>query len=468
MNPPGEDREGSPSAEDDQSQEGAAGSRPSWGQPLVRPPSVTYPQLAAATTAPEQGVATATGPAPETDAGPGAGPGAGPDAGPDAEADAGPDAGPDAEADAEGTAGARPEPPRPEASWSPRPSAPSRPAPPPSASVGSPEPQGIPSSPTASQAASPGPDATATAANAATPSPDGEEEDTLETRVAAAARLAADAPPTDGPANAPANAPTSAPKAPTNAPTDQPAGPPAPGPASASPEGAPSGPPTEALTRPPAASQTGPTSPGTAPPAPGGVPTTLAGVPPTTGAGVPPTTRAGVPPTTRAGVPPTTLAGVPPRPTPLPPPRTLATGVPGGSTAGSLATEPSRPTERVIGLPRPLKSRKSRVTIRRFDPWSVFVMTLLLSLFLAVVTIVAAFVLYAVLDMLGVPDSINRTAADVQGGGDVITSGRFLGVAALIAAANVVLLTAFATLGAVLYNVCASFAGGLELTLSED
>ena len=116
---------------------------------------------------------------------------------------------------------------------------------------------------------------------------------------------------------------------------------------------------------------------------------------------------------------------------------------------------------------RPLKNRRAHLTLRRVDPWSVFVMSLLLSLFLALVTIIAAVVLYAVLDQLGVPRSINKTANDVQGGGDILTRGRFLGGAALIAAANVVLLTALATLSAVLYNICATFAGGLELTLAE-
>jgi len=97
----------------------------------------------------------------------------------------------------------------------------------------------------------------------------------------------------------------------------------------------------------------------------------------------------------------------------------------------------------------------------------VFVMSLLLSLFLAVVTIVAAMVLYAVLDSLGIPQSINKTQSEIQGGSGVLTKGRFLGGAALLAALNVVLLTALATLGSMLYNVCATFTGGLELTLAE-
>ena len=116
---------------------------------------------------------------------------------------------------------------------------------------------------------------------------------------------------------------------------------------------------------------------------------------------------------------------------------------------------------------RPVKSRRARLTLRRLDPWSVFVMSLLLSLFLAVITIVAAVVLYAVMNRLGIPKSINKAVTDVQGGGDVLTEGRFIGGAALLAAADVVLLTAFATLGSLLYNLTASLTGGLEVTLAE-
>lgn len=94
-------------------------------------------------------------------------------------------------------------------------------------------------------------------------------------------------------------------------------------------------------------------------------------------------------------------------------------------------------------------------------------LSLLISLFLAVVTIVAGFVLYAALDKLGVPASINSAVAEVRGGGPVLTSSRFVGGAALLAAVNVVLITVLSTLGALIYNICASFTGGVEVTLTE-
>ena len=77
--------------------------------------------------------------------------------------------------------------------------------------------------------------------------------------------------------------------------------------------------------------------------------------------------------------------------------------------------------------------------------------------------------LYLVLDGLGVQSSVNQLFAEVvgEGSGPLVTGRRVIGGAAVLAALNVVLLTMLATLGALLYNLCASFTGGLELTLGE-
>ncbi|TAL23140.1 MAG: hypothetical protein EPN99_04845, partial [Frankiales bacterium] len=61
--------------------------------------------------------------------------------------------------------------------------------------------------------------------------------------------------------------------------------------------------------------------------------------------------------------------------------------------------------------------------------------------------------------------------AEVTGGSletdALLTPGRVVGGAAVLAAVNIVFLTLLATLGALLFNVCASFTGGLELTFGE-
>ena len=73
-------------------------------------------------------------------------------------------------------------------------------------------------------------------------------------------------------------------------------------------------------------------------------------------------------------------------------------------------------------------------------------------------------------------ESINRTVTDVVGQESAsdfdvenyIGTSRVIGFTMLIAAVDVVLLTAIATLGAFLYNMAAALLGGIEVTLAED
>ncbi len=131
------------------------------------------------------------------------------------------------------------------------------------------------------------------------------------------------------------------------------------------------------------------------------------------------------------------------------------------------APRPSRPAD----ASRPLgKSRRARLALQRIDPWSVFVYSLLASVFLGISLVVAAAVLYAVLGQLGVPETINQLYREVTGGDEssiLLTSGRIVTGATVLAAVNVVLITLLSTLSALLYNLCASFTGGIEVTLGE-
>lgn len=176
----------------------------------------------------------------------------------------------------------------------------------------------------------------------------------------------------------------------------------------------------------------------------------------------------GTPEAGGSGTPAAGAGAVPPRPTPLPPPRDLPLG--GMSTAtvvperGARTAPPRPPLARPA---TPVRGRRARLSLKRLDPWSVFVTTLLLSLFLAVMTIVASVVLFALLDLVGVPERVNEAVTDVNGGGPLLTLGRFVGFGALVAAANVVLLTLLATVGAMLYNLSTTLTGGLEVTLAE-
>ncbi|MCM0620992.1 DUF3566 domain-containing protein [Nocardioides bruguierae] len=143
----------------------------------------------------------------------------------------------------------------------------------------------------------------------------------------------------------------------------------------------------------------------------------------------------------------------------------------------------SRPAEKPKKTAAPAKdtvsvapSRRARLRLTRVDPWSVMKTAFLLSIAAGIVTVVAVLMVWSVLGGAGVWDSINQTVADVvgedsMGGFDIeayLGTSRVVGFTMVIAAIDVVLLTAIATLGAFLYNMAAALLGGIEITLAED
>lgn len=125
---------------------------------------------------------------------------------------------------------------------------------------------------------------------------------------------------------------------------------------------------------------------------------------------------------------------------------------------------------------RPKPTRKARLRLSRIDPWSVMKTAFLLAVAFAIVTVVAVLMVWSVLGAAGVWDSINQTVRDIVGGQDAqsfditdyIGTTRVLGFTVVVAAINVVLITAVATLAAFLYNMAAALLGGIEVTLAEE
>jgi len=171
---------------------------------------------------------------------------------------------------------------------------------------------------------------------------------------------------------------------------------------------------------------------------------------------------------------------------PTPPPHSPGTppgGTPSARTTVHLdSSNPSTGPLRAVGasaaapsaLRRPGRGpRRANLQIKRFDPWSVLKLSLVLGVALFFVWLVAVGVLYAVLDGMGVWDKLNGISSEIlqssdDGGGEpLISAGRVFGVAAIIGAVNIVLFSALSTVGAFIYNVSADLAGGLEVTLAE-
>ncbi len=122
------------------------------------------------------------------------------------------------------------------------------------------------------------------------------------------------------------------------------------------------------------------------------------------------------------------------------------------------------------------QARRARLTLSRVDPWSVMKVSFVLSIALAIVTVVAVFIVWSVLGAAGVWESINSSVRDVVGNQDstefnvedYLGTGRVMGFTVLVSVIDIVLITAIATLGAFLYNMAAALVGGIDTTLTEE
>ncbi|MGW9041411.1 DUF3566 domain-containing protein [Streptomyces lydicus] len=122
------------------------------------------------------------------------------------------------------------------------------------------------------------------------------------------------------------------------------------------------------------------------------------------------------------------------------------------------------------------RTRKARLRVARADPWSVMKVSFLLSIALGICTVVAAAVLWMVMNAMGVFSTVGGTISEATANGDgggfdlqgFLSLPRVLLFTSIIAVIDVVLATALATLGAFIYNLSAGLVGGVELTLAED
>ena len=116
---------------------------------------------------------------------------------------------------------------------------------------------------------------------------------------------------------------------------------------------------------------------------------------------------------------------------------------------------------------------RASMQIRRIDPWSALKVSLVLSVALFFVWMIAVAFLYLVLGGMGVWSKLNSNVGDLltsasgSTGGELVSSGTIFGGAALIGLVNIVLLTAMATCGVFIYNLTTDLVGGVEVTLAD-
>ncbi|MDR0417764.1 MAG: DUF3566 domain-containing protein [Propionibacteriaceae bacterium] len=122
------------------------------------------------------------------------------------------------------------------------------------------------------------------------------------------------------------------------------------------------------------------------------------------------------------------------------------------------------------------QTRKARLRLARIDPWSVMKTTLLFGVAGAIMMVVAVYAVFVVIDQTGIYAAINKVMAtlfaspsgvpfDIE---TYVNTERAVGVAAVLGAVDVVIITALATIFGALYNLAANVMGGIEVTLAED
>ncbi|OCF90682.1 DUF3566 domain-containing protein [Nocardia brasiliensis] len=114
---------------------------------------------------------------------------------------------------------------------------------------------------------------------------------------------------------------------------------------------------------------------------------------------------------------------------------------------------------------------RATVQIRRIDPWSTLKISLVISVAMFFVWMLAVGLLYIVLEGMGVWERLNNTFTDMvsQDSGSVglIDAGTVFGYAGVIGLINVVLFTALGTVGTFIYNQCCDLVGGIQVTLAD-
>ncbi len=155
------------------------------------------------------------------------------------------------------------------------------------------------------------------------------------------------------------------------------------------------------------------------------------------------------------------------------------------ATASAATTAQPRPSAIPTENPRPSTGRiptvsahggprRVRLAISRIDPWSVMKLSLLVSVAIGIMFVVAVVVVWLTLDKMHVFAQIDDLVTQITGQESTINVQeyvefrRIVSGSMLIAVVDVFILTALATIGAFLYNIVAALVGGVHVTMTDD
>jgi hypothetical protein len=119
--------------------------------------------------------------------------------------------------------------------------------------------------------------------------------------------------------------------------------------------------------------------------------------------------------------------------------------------------------------------RRARLYVTHVNAWSITKAAFLLALAIGIVLVVAVTALWLLLNSIGVFDTLTRNVNDVIGNSantidlvGLLSFPTVIGASVVIASVEIVLISIFAGLFAVMYNLSVGLTGGIEVVLSDD
>ncbi|MFM8155056.1 MAG: DUF3566 domain-containing protein [Actinomycetes bacterium] len=119
--------------------------------------------------------------------------------------------------------------------------------------------------------------------------------------------------------------------------------------------------------------------------------------------------------------------------------------------------------------------RRARLYVTHVNAWSITKAAFMLAVAIGIVLVVAVTVLWLLLNSIGVFDTLTRNINDVIGNSSntldlvgLLSFPTVIGATVVVASVEIVLISIFAGLFAVMYNLAVGLTGGIEVVLSDD
>lgn len=143
------------------------------------------------------------------------------------------------------------------------------------------------------------------------------------------------------------------------------------------------------------------------------------------------------------------------------------------TTTDETTPQPTMVQEVVPHEKQEVGIRRVKMTISRVDPWSALKLSFLVSVAIGVMLVIATAVLWFVLDSMHVWSQIDGLLKTLNSEallqlGQFMEFGRVMSFSVVVGVIEIVLMTAFGALMALVYNVVAMLVGGLHVTVTDE